>query len=43
MAIYEKKCLICGKPFTSKAHNAKYCSRHCSNAAAWKKLKEKNK
>ena len=41
MAIYEKVCVICGKSFTAKAATAKYCSRHCSNAAAWKKLKEK--
>lgn len=40
MVIYEKKCIICGKDFTSKAHNAKYCSRHCCNAAAWQKQKE---
>lgn len=27
--MFDRACLICGKKFQSKAHNAKHCSRDC--------------
>lgn len=39
----ERKCEMCGSTFLTKTVYAKYCSRHCSEAAYRAKKREENK